>query len=675
MIIIQKIRNYLSKNKLFFITICITLIIEIFICNFGFFRTLLYGNNNIVADYDFTNNLITISNINCRVSSINFEYDNLLTDKVTYNLSYIANDNSAKIDIMPKVILQDEMQYINFDTHTNCEKIEVHILTESNLNIKNITLNHPNISINILRIGFIYIICNFFLKINQDKLSNVSYDINDKKQNKSLRFNVISFSIFILIYIILQFNSDFVTFYIDDSQNYRYQLDFSSFLIDKDEIDKEDSILMQTEALINGQVELMVEPSEELKNMENPYDSTKRDDEGVQYLYDVAYYNGKYYNYFGIAPILTSILPFRLLTGKYTHTYIFNMIYIFISIFSLYSLYKKFINRYIEKISVTNFNMGFFALLMASNILTLMRGAKYDIVVSCGIASILLSLNIILSLINSSKYKYIKLILLGITSALIVLSKPNLIIYYILILMFIYIYINKQKLKDKIIDISFILVPIGILAIFQMIINYLRFDNIFEFGAKYQLTGFNMTTCMSFTFGKIYAGIVEYLFKTPVINPLKFPFVFINKDTALTIINEVCYENRLVGLISIPIFYVYIFKKNILDKSKDKELKKFIDMCIVISLLSIIINSCCGGICEAYSIDFKMILSLGAILLLLKGISNNSTNPTYQKVFVILCFATICIMLPIGLTTECDLLTNCGSDITVFFKSIFEFWT
>lgn len=73
MIIIQKILNYLSKNKLFFITICITLIIEIFICNFGFFRTLLYGNNNIVADYDFTNNLITISNINCRVSSINFE--------------------------------------------------------------------------------------------------------------------------------------------------------------------------------------------------------------------------------------------------------------------------------------------------------------------------------------------------------------------------------------------------------------------------------------------------------------------------------------------------------------------------------------------------------------------------------------------------------------------------
>lgn len=576
---------------------------------------------------------------------------------------------------MSKVILQDERQYINFDTHTNCEKIEVHILTESNLNIKNITLNHPNISINILRIGFIYIICNFFLKINQDKLSNVSYDINDKKQNKSLRFNVISFSIFILIYIILQFNSDFVTFYIDDSQNYRYQLDFSSFLIDKDEIDKEDSILMQTEALINGQVELMVEPSEELKNMENPYDSTKRDDEGVQYLYDVAYYNEKYYNYFGIAPILTSILPFRLLTGKYTHTYIFNMIYIFISIFSLYSLYKKFINRYIEKISVTNFNLGFFALLMASNILTLMRGAKYDIVVSCGIASILLSLNIILSLINSSKYKYIKLILLGITSALIVLSKPNLIIYYILILMFIYIYINKQKLKDKIIDISFILVPIGILVIFQIIINYLRFDNIFEFGAKYQLTGFNMTTCMSFTFGKIYAGIVEYLFKTPVINPLKFPFVFINKDTALTIINEVCYENRLVGLISIPIFYVYIFKKNILDKSKDKELKKFIDMCIVISLLSIIINSCCGRICEAYSIDFKMILSLGAILLLLKGISNNSTNTTYQKVFVILCFATICIMLPIGLTTECDLLTNCGSDITVFFKSIFEFWT
>lgn len=670
----NKVVQYIKGNSIVFLSIIIAIVIEVFICNYGFFRTIFYGNNNKIADFEFKDNFISISNINFRVSSINFKYKNLLTDKITYSLSYIANDNSSKIDIIPKIILQDDKQYINFDTHSNCEKIEIHLLTESNLDIENIVLNHPNFNINVIRMGLIYIICTFLLNIKQNSLNNVEYDAKDKKQNKYLRFNIISFSIFIFIYIVLQFNSDFITFYIDDTNNYKYQLDFNSFFIDKNEIDKEDSILMQTEALLNGKIELMHEPSRKLLEMENPYDSHKRDEEGIEYLYDVAYYNGKYYNYFGIAPILTSILPFRIITGKYTHTYIFNMIYIYISIFSLYSLYKKLVSRYVKKVSLFSFNLGFFALLFASNILTLMRGAKYDIVVSSGIAFILLSLNLIISIINSSKWKIGKLILLGITSALIVLSKPNLIIYYLLIIVFLYIYLKHLKTKEKIINITLILIPLGIFAIFQMILNYIRFDNIFEFGAKYQLTGFNMISCITFTFGKMYAGILEYLFKTPTINPLRFPFVFINTDTALTTINEVCYENRLVGLISIPILYIYLIKGNIVNKSTNIEFKIFINMCVITSFLSIIINSCCGGICEAYSIDFKLILSIGAILILLKWISDNSENKDINKIFLILCIATICTMLPIGLTTESNFLTNFGSDTTVFFKNIFEFW-
>ena len=89
---------------------------------------------------------------------------------------------------------------------------------------------------------------------------------------------------------------------------------------------------------------------------------------------------------------------------------------------------------------------------------------------------------------------------------------------------------KNLKLKNKIMDGLFVLVPLGIFAVFQMILNYLRFDNIFEFGAKYQLTSFNMISCMQITFGKVFAGIMEYLFRTPNINPLNFPFVFINID-------------------------------------------------------------------------------------------------------------------------------------------------
>jgi hypothetical protein len=626
--------------------------IEIFICNYSAFRTIIVGNNNIETNYTLEDNTILISNINSRVTSILIKYKNELTDKITYELIYNAEDNSALISINPKVILENQKQYINFDTHSVCKSIQLNIKTNSDLEIEKIILNHPNFNINIYRIIIIFIAVIFIAKIKNETIYNLEYDKDSKLHNYRFILNLVVLCGFIVIYTLSQFNSD-------------------TFLINKEDIDKQDSIFMQTEALVNGQISLMVEPSEELKNMENPYDSVKRDEEGVSYLYDVAYYNGNYYNYFGIAPILTSILPFRLITGMYTHTYIFNMIYIVVAVFALSSLYKKLVNKYINKISLCNYYLGFYAILFASNIFTLLRGAKYDIVVSSGIAFLLISLNLVISIYENRKYKIPKLILLGITTSLIVLSKPNLIVYYFLIVFFYIIGINKLTTKEKIKDSICIAVPLGIFAVFQMVLNYVRFDNILEFGARYQLTGFNMNTCMSFTFGKIYAGLLEYIFKTPSINPLRFPFVFINTDISSVSVNELCYENRLIGLIAIPILWVYLFKKFIFKKTENKEFKKFIEVCIITGILSIIINSCLGGICEAYSVDFKLILAIGAVFLLLKWVEKSKD---INKIFCILAVATILIMIPISLTTENNFLVNLTSSTTVFFKNIFEFW-
>ena len=644
---LERIKKY--KNILY--ACIITILIEIFLCNFGFFRT-LFVEKNIYPKFSVNENLIIISDIDSRVTSINFEYNSRLTDKITYKVSYIAEDNSDKIALSPKIILKNNKQYINFDTHAKCKTIEVEILTESNSYLKSVVLNHPNFNISIVRILLVFCGVIFIIQVKNKKNYEIEYDSNSKIHNIFFIINLFAVYIIIVLYTIFQFNSD-------------------SFLIKNDNIDRTDSILMQTEAIMNGQIELMEEPTDELKNMANPYDSKKRDEQGIYYLYDVAYFKGNYYNYFGIAPILTSILPFRIITGLYTHTYIFNLFYIFIVIFSLYFLYKKLLKLYVKKISLFNFYLGYYSILFASNIFTLLRGEKYDIVVTSGIAFLLLSLNLIISVYNNKNNRFLKLIILGITTSLIVLSKPNFIVYYLLIFFFYLVGTKNLEKKEKLIDALCIMIPLAIFAIFQMILNYLRFDNIFEFGAKYQLTGFNMITCMSVTFGKIYAGIVEYIFRTPSINPLKFPFVFINTDTYLTSINEVCYENRLFGLIAIPVLYGYFLKREII---KNKELNLFINLCLITAFFSIIICSCFGGICEAYCIDAKLILSIGAVIILLKWLENKDKYDDINKIFLILCITTIILMVPIGLTTEKNFLTNMTSDLTVYLKNIFEFW-
>ena len=51
----------------------------------------------------------------------------------------------------------------------------------------------------------------------------------------------------------------------------------------------------QFDAFMKGQLNIDVEPSDELKALENPYDPWQR--EGIDYLWDRAYYDGSYYSY------------------------------------------------------------------------------------------------------------------------------------------------------------------------------------------------------------------------------------------------------------------------------------------------------------------------------------------------------------------------------------------
>ena len=77
---------------------------------------------------------------------------------------------------------------------------------------------------------------------------------------------------------------------------------------------------MLAHSLAEGKTWLMVEPDEMLKSLSNPYDYRLRsmtlEPAGISYLWDAAYYNGRYYVYFGIVPELLFFLPYYLATGN-----------------------------------------------------------------------------------------------------------------------------------------------------------------------------------------------------------------------------------------------------------------------------------------------------------------------------------------------------------------------
>lgn len=86
------------------------------------------------------------------------------------------------------------------------------------------------------------------------------------------------------------------------------------------------------EALSEGKVSVG-DAEEALLAMKNPYDTIALQAAGIGYRADYAYYNGKYYVYFGIVPVLLLYLPYYLLTGGALQNYV--AVFVFLQDLSL----------------------------------------------------------------------------------------------------------------------------------------------------------------------------------------------------------------------------------------------------------------------------------------------------------------------------------------------------
>jgi len=78
------------------------------------------------------------------------------------------------------------------------------------------------------------------------------------------------------------------------------------------------------ESLLHGKLSLPVEPNDQLLQSKNPY-ALPRD---FEYVWDASYFEGKYYVYFGITPVLTTYLPFRLIAQRPLPTIVAIVIYL-----------------------------------------------------------------------------------------------------------------------------------------------------------------------------------------------------------------------------------------------------------------------------------------------------------------------------------------------------------
>ena len=651
-----------------FIFIIISIIIELLIFNYGAIRSFINGSERHIEyqlELSYKNNknnyILTINNLDEILTSVNINYKNDYKEIIKYETYFISEDDTNYKKIKDKYMLANKNNtYIQLDTHTNAKEVKIFFQSEKQLEIDSVIINHSNLNFSIVRILIVFAIVNLIYYIKTKKIYKIEYNKNSKQQ-------------FLVIFGILLFTIIFITIY------YMKEIDVSQYnMLQEDILDQEQ--IMQTEALLNGSISLLVKPPQELIDLQDPYNHGLREENNIEYMYDTAYYNGNYYSYFGIAPIITLIMPIKIIFNMYLPLKIYTLLFILIAIFLIFLVYKKIVEKYIKKISLFNFILGFITIVFGSSLLLLLRGEKYDIVCASGITFFLLAIFLLLDLNEESRYRKLKLFFAGLSTGLIVLSKPSYILYYLILSYLIIMYLKNIKLdrKTKIYDMLIYFIPLSLLAIFQMTYNYLRFDSIFEFGAKYQLTSYNMIYAMTPTLGKIIEGVGKYIFTLPIINVFDFPFVVPNFNSTNTALNELCYQNKIVGLAAIPIVWVILLigeLKNNIKTKEDKELKNLINISLITVLLFIILNTVSAGICDAYSIEFKIIAVLVCTIIWLKILENKENENILNKIFLIVCIATLLLFIPLSLTTESNLLLDMNNETTVYLKNFFEFWT
>lgn len=441
-----------------------------------------------------------------------------------------------------------------------------------------------------------------------------------------------------------------------------------------------------------GQVSLLKDVPSDLLSLENPYDWSQRTAAGTDYLWDHLLYNGKYYSYYGIAPVVLLFLPYHLITKNYFPSVWAVWLFSALGIFFLSKLYLSFMDKFFSKIRSSLILSGLFIMQLISGIwFCLVTPTFYEIAQSSGFVCVTAGAFLLISsnVIGDGKVKNWRLALSTVLLSLAVLCRPTLAVYCVAALLFIYAGFRKKKLL-YIRNISsaryyapyFIcaLVPFAVIGGAQMLYNYARFGSVFDFGIQYSLTINDFTTAQYHTYF-VLIGFFNYLFAIP---SFMASFPFINDSEVQTFYPNGYYfiaTAAAAGLVwkAFPLIsYKYGLRAYRITKNPNKRLYTLllVSVCIVAPFI-IIFSIWESGYGARYCVDFAWQLLLGALVVsfIIYGKCSDILKKHLNRLMII--SAVISFIIVFAQTYNWLAGSGISSDskaMLLSFARLFEFW-
>lgn len=626
-IFLLKIKQMNFSKKSMFIMICFLMILSLELTVFNYKHYLTYFNDSITiknSDFELTN----LQNKNNKYTIVNknkYTGVKIPVDKNNINSLYVNIKNNKSDLIKYSVLIYDKESesYIDLGETTNFKNIKssyyktIHITNDINkiyIKIKtqnpisyyiidNIIIN-PVIPLNIsiIRVVLLFSLLIFIYAFRPTSQIYKIKLIDSNKSNKYIHY-FIRISLLVITTIAILNPIYGKNTYVKNSDNQFHLL---------------------AESITKGHVYLNKEPTKLLAELKNPYNYYEREkkfeNSKEQYLWDASYYHGKYYTYFGIVPILMIYTPFYLITGHHIYdniVVILGLIGLFISILLLLKLIIK---KYLSDISLGMFLVSLCFMVFCNHYVILYAAKRpdfYSIPIIYGIMFSIFGLYFWLKSKNENNIDNKYLLLGSLCMALVGGCRPNLLITSFLI--FPIFWSDKKRLKPK--NYIYLLLPFIIIGVLLMGYNYIRFDSIFEFGSKYQLT----IPQRPISLEKIGLGIYYYLLAPLNLTNL-FPFI-----NSLPLNNNFLgytfYEPTFGGVFSLcPLLIISLFWFKFKKYFNDKTLLSITKYFVIFAFFTVIFDMEIGGIIPRYFLDFNWMLALSAIIIILAVFNKYKNN-------------------------------------------------
>lgn len=282
----------------------------------------------------------------------------------------------------------------------------------------------------------------------------------------------------------------------------------------------------------SGQLSVKRDAPPGLAKLANPYDPAANAPEvwDTRYLsYEMSYYQGKLYLYYGVTPAVVLFWPYAALTGNYLPhkdaVVIFFTLGFLVAAGLLYAVWQ----RYFGAISVWVIAAGTLALGLATGALgPLANSDLHEVPHSCGFAFSMLTLAAIWGALHKPKGRMVWLMLASLAYGLAIGARPSLLFGAIILLAPVVHAWRGAAGPVSPRQTGWLLLaaagPLMLIGFGLMLYNALRFDSPFEFGWRYQLTDIQNNAAEPFSLHYLWFN-VRFYFLEPIRWGSHFPFL------------------------------------------------------------------------------------------------------------------------------------------------------